>query len=48
MMVALLIGATIANAQQVPDARVADVVHAGKIRVGLFCRNTSRTQQLAR
>jgi polar amino acid transport system substrate-binding protein len=36
MMVALLIGATIANAQQVPDARVADVVHAGKIRVGLF------------
>jgi polar amino acid transport system substrate-binding protein len=36
MMVALLIGATIANAQQVPDPRVADLVGAGKIRVGLF------------
>ena len=36
MMVALLIGATIANAQQVPDPRVADLVQAGKIRVGLF------------
>jgi len=36
MMVALLIGATIANAQQVPDPRVADLVQAGKVRVGLF------------
>ena len=34
-MVALLIGATIAKAQ-VPDPRVADLVHVGKIRVGLF------------
>jgi hypothetical protein len=25
-----------ANAQQVPDARVADLVKAGKIRIGLF------------
>jgi polar amino acid transport system substrate-binding protein len=36
MLVALLVGATIANAQQVPDPRVADLVQAGKIRVGLF------------
>ena len=36
MMVALLIGATIANAQGVPDPRVGDIVQAGKIRVGLF------------
>jgi len=36
MMVALLAGATIANAQQVPDPRVADLVRAGKIRVALF------------
>ena len=36
MMVALLIGATIANAQPVPDPRVADLVRAGKVRVGLF------------
>ena len=27
---------TIANAQQVPDPRVADLVKAGKVRVGLF------------
>jgi polar amino acid transport system substrate-binding protein len=36
MMVALLVGATIANAQQPPDSRVADLVRAGKIRVALF------------
>ena len=36
MMAALLVGATIANAQQVPDPRVADLVRAGKIRVALF------------
>jgi polar amino acid transport system substrate-binding protein len=35
LMVALLIGATIANAQ-IPDPRVADLVQVGKIRVGLF------------
>lgn len=34
--VTLLAGATIANAQQVPDPRVADLVQAGNIRVGLF------------
>ena len=34
--VALLMGATIANAQQTPDPRVADLVRTGKIRVGLF------------
>src|SRR5262245_24810835 len=28
--------ATIADAQRVPDPRVADVIRAGKIRVGLF------------
>jgi len=36
MMVALPVGATIANAQLVPDPRVADLVRAGKVRVGLF------------
>jgi len=36
MMVALLAGATVASAQQVADARVADLVRAGKIRVALF------------
>ena len=36
MMVALPIGAPIANAQQVPDPRLADLVQAGEIRVGLF------------
>jgi len=36
MMAALLVGATIANAQQIPDPRVADLVRAGKIRVALF------------
>src|ERR1043165_2563138 len=36
MMVALPVGATLANAQQVPDPRVADFVRAGKIRVELF------------
>jgi polar amino acid transport system substrate-binding protein len=35
LMVPLLIGATIANAQ-IPDPRVADLVQIGKIRVGLF------------
>ena len=30
------LGATIANAQQGPDLRVADLVRAGKVRVGLF------------
>src|SRR5215467_8612900 len=28
--------ATIADAQQVPDARVADLIRAGKVRIGLF------------
>lgn len=27
--------ASLAEAQQIPDARVADLVHAGKIRVGV-------------
>ena len=31
-----MIGAPIANAQHVPDPRLADLVQAGKIRVGLF------------
>jgi polar amino acid transport system substrate-binding protein len=35
MMLALPVSATIANAQQVPDPRVADLVRAGKIRVGV-------------
>src|SRR6266702_2417252 len=42
MMVALLIGATIANAQQVPDLRVADLVRAGKVRVGMFLPQYTR------
>ena len=36
MTVAPLIGATIANAQQALDPRVADLVRAGKVRFGLF------------
>jgi polar amino acid transport system substrate-binding protein len=36
VMVALPAWATIANAQQVPDPRVADLVRAGKLRVALF------------
>ena len=33
---AVLMVATIADAQQVPDPRVADLIRAGKVRVGLF------------
>jgi polar amino acid transport system substrate-binding protein len=36
VLVALLASAGTANAQQSPDARVADLVKAGKLRVGLF------------
>jgi polar amino acid transport system substrate-binding protein len=36
MTVAPLVGASIAIAQQIPDLRVADLVRAGKVRVGLF------------
>ena len=36
MVPALLAVATIANAQQVADPRVADLVHTGKLRVALF------------
>jgi hypothetical protein len=36
LMVALLVGTSIAQAQQVPDPRVADLARAGKIRVALF------------
>ena len=36
LIVALLMGASIANAQPAPDPRVADLVRTGKIRVGLF------------
>lgn len=42
MMVALPVGAPIANAQQVPDSRVADLVRAGKVRVGLFLPQYSK------
>jgi polar amino acid transport system substrate-binding protein len=35
LLVALLVGAAIAEAQQAPDHRVADLVRAGKLRVGL-------------
>jgi len=41
-MAALLFVATIAKAQQVSDPRVADIVHAGKIRVGLFPPQTAK------
>jgi polar amino acid transport system substrate-binding protein len=36
MMVALPVGAAIAEAQQAPDPRVADLVQAGKVRGALF------------
>ena len=36
VVVSLAVGATIANAQQVPDPRVADLVRAGKVRGALF------------
>ena len=36
IIVALLVSATIANAQQVPDPRVADIVRGGKLRVALL------------
>lgn len=36
MALALLVVAAIANAQQVPDPRIADLVRAGKLRVALF------------
>ena len=36
MVVALSSGTTIANARQVPDPRVADLVRAGKVRGALF------------
>jgi polar amino acid transport system substrate-binding protein len=36
MTVALPVGTTIVSAQQVPDPRIADLVQAGKVRVGLF------------
>src|SRR4051794_11416628 len=36
MMVVLSFGANIANAQQVHDQRVADLVRAGKVRGALF------------
>jgi polar amino acid transport system substrate-binding protein len=36
LLAALLAGTGIASAQQSPDARVADLVKVGKIRVGLF------------
>jgi polar amino acid transport system substrate-binding protein len=36
IVLALLTGATITEAQQVPDPRVADLVQAGKVRVALF------------
>jgi polar amino acid transport system substrate-binding protein len=36
MLVALLAGATAAEAQQAADPRVAELVRAGKVRVGMF------------
>ncbi len=35
MIVALLASAVISDAQQIPDPRVADLVRAGRVRVGL-------------
>src|SRR5205807_941203 len=35
IVVALMASAAIAEAQQAPDSRVADLVQAGKVRVGL-------------
>lgn len=42
IMVALLVGTTIAEAQQVPDPRVADLVRAARIRVALFLPQYTR------
>ena len=36
MMIVLLVSTAIANAQNVPDPRIADLVQAGKVRIGLF------------
>ncbi len=36
VLLALLASAATARAQQTPDARVADIVKAGKLRFGLF------------
>ena len=38
----LSVTATIGQAQQIPDPRVADLVQAGKIRVGLFLPQFSK------
>ncbi len=38
----LSVTATISQAQQIPDPRVADLVQAGKIRVGLFLPQFSK------
>ena len=36
VVIIFALGTATAVAQQKPDPRVADLVHAGKIRVGLF------------
>jgi polar amino acid transport system substrate-binding protein len=36
LLSALLVSAAIAGAQQLPDPRVADLLQAGKVRIGLF------------
>src|ERR1051325_9338669 len=36
VMIVLLVSVSIANAQNVPDPRISDLVQAGKVRIGLF------------
>ena len=43
----LLTGAGPTAAQKSPDARVSDLVQAGKIRIGLFSSNLARTPPAA-
>ena len=49
MLVALVASIGTANAQQAPDPRVADLVEAGKVQVGLFSTQYTReTKVLSR
>ena len=42
LLVAVLVSIGTADAQQAPDPRVADLVKAGKIRIGLFSTQYSK------
>ena len=36
VMIVFLVAVSIANAQNIPDPRVSDLIQAGKVRIGLF------------